>query len=112
MSVRDNFCIPSADGQQSCYQDSLHFEIFTFKVTASDPEVGYSGSYVLHMRNTTRVCLNYVSQQCLEENGVDFCTANLLDQLFNGTDASEFWTTGRIAGLATGGKLLGWFHCC
>eukprot|EP00878_Enallax_costatus_P027605 GHUV01029739.1.p1 GENE.GHUV01029739.1~~GHUV01029739.1.p1 ORF type:complete len:319 (+),score=80.47 GHUV01029739.1:267-1223(+) len=106
VSIQPNTCTMNSNWQPVCYQDSLYFEDFTTAVTASDPEAGINyGGYVLHMHNTTRVCDNYITAQCMQQLGMDTCTAQLLDQLFNGTKSHKFWTPGAIAGIAVAG---GW----
>lgn len=105
VSLQSNICIRNPEWESVCYQDNLLFENFTFLVSRSDPEAGFDyGGYVLHMNNTTRVCDYLVTEQCMDQYGLDTCMAQLLDEVINGTQTHTLWTKGAIAGVAVAGR--------
>lgn len=106
VSVRNETCVTPPTPQKPCYRDSLQFDNFTFEVSTADPEAGYSGAYLLHMTNTTRVCEHYVTQECIQQSGLDTCTAQLVDQLLNRTETTRPLSGAAIAGVVVGGELL------
>lgn len=56
------------------------------------------------MHNTTRVCLYYVTAECIQRQSEDTCTAQLLSQLLVPTQpADSSWQPQTIAGVVVGG---------
>lgn len=56
------------------------------------------------MHNTTRVCLHYVTAECIQRQSEDTCTAQLLSELLapkQPVDSS--WQPQTVAGIVVGG---------
>jgi hypothetical protein len=66
---------------QNCFDNSLRFTTFSTVMAANDPDRGsqYPG-YVLFQQNTTRVCQNFITPQCLADHSDDeeVCMAMLV----------------------------------
>jgi len=102
--------------QLNCFQDVLQFEHFSMLAAYNDPDKGsqYPG-YVLYQENTTRVCQNTITRQCLDDSNGDeeLCMAMLVaatgltSQSSKPSDKSGAvsWSPGIVAGVAISGGL-------
>jgi hypothetical protein len=61
-------CVHLSGGRR-CFDNSLHFDSYAAEASAQ------AGGYTFVQRNTTRVCLSYVDQECLrrKDNDIEFC---------------------------------------
>lgn len=56
------------------------------------------------MHNVTRVCDNYVSADCIQQQSEDMCTAQLLQKLLSpDSPGDNSWQPQTIAGVVVGG---------
>jgi hypothetical protein len=122
ISLLDSFCftatVSGPEPQRQCYEDALHADHFSFLASYQDPDKGSQfPGYVLYMANVTRVCINTISQQCLQDTNGDeeLCMAMLVasgpsSQLGKPKEAKSggtVWTHGAVAGVAVAG---GWWR--
>jgi hypothetical protein len=56
------------------------------------------------MENVTRVCLHFITAECMQQQGEDSCTAQLLAQLA-AAPADSGWTPQATAAVIVGGAL-------
>lgn len=109
VSLLPRFCVTAAlaAGEQPssrCYNESLHFSVFSLEAVASDAESGRRyRAYLLLQTNTTRVCSTTISPECLAQHAGDddACIALLLGQGSDGSSAPL--APGAIAGIAVAG---------
>lgn len=79
------------------------------QVGSADPDAGTAqAGYRLVMHNVTRVCDNYVTAECIQQQSEDVCTADLLTKLLVPADSSDgSWQPQAIAGVVVGGAQQG-----
>jgi hypothetical protein len=110
----------SPEPQQQCFTDALQLEHFSLLAAYNDPDKGtqYPG-YVLYHDNVTRVCLNTVTQQCLQESNGDeeLCMSMIVaasgiigqpTKQGQGQHGGFSWSPGTAAAIAIAGAM--WAH--
>jgi hypothetical protein len=104
-----------AGRELTCYDDAIRFSAFSTLMANNEPDKGsQSPGYVLFQVNTTRVCQNFITQQCLQDHNDDeeLCMAMLIAAarrggggaaMREGPAGGSFWTPGAVAGVALAG---------
>jgi hypothetical protein len=107
--------LKSPEPQQQCFTNALQLEQFSLMAAYNDPDKGsqYPG-YILYHDNVTRVCLNTVTQKCLQESNGDeeLCMAMIVaasgiigqpTKQEDGQNGGFYWSPGAVAGIAIAG---------
>lgn len=126
------FCFNAALGGPEptlqCFPDALYFEHFSLLAAYNDPDKGsqYPG-YILYQENTTRVCVDTVTPECLKDSNGDeeLCIAMLVASKGlagqsgsrsgagggdgrGGSGSGIIWNPGAVAGIAVAGASVVW----
>lgn len=119
VSAAPPLCVQLPAGRE-CFEQGVHMqELAAVMASASRPNrvvattpaqaaaAATAGNFVIHFRNTTRVCRKYLDAQCLQENGGnrELCWQQAAGTAA-GQGAGQGISSGGIAGAVIGGEIF------